>query len=623
MPEIFFEAFELAAPEVVSASAPIFDAAAFEGLSASQLASMAATNPAVAQQIAAQQMAQGVASGGIGAAEGSAAQLASQQAKAIEAANSGINSVMTPQQQAYMQASNAGLSPGITQGTVPLTNPYNYQGIQSTMLDSGARSPVDLSRSVLGNANVPTNLPANPDFMQAANNVPSSITNPNLPQPGPVLDNGGIRPPLSGLEKGWQSATDWMDKHPYYTAAGAYIGANKLGLLNPNQAKFGDTGGSYTGPLSKYSMSPDFKGSFADPAKYQYTPRYAEGGIMVGGDPTPTGQPQYAYGGGPVPTQFAEGGIANYDFGGMVGNALNTVGNGINTVGNGINNVVGGVGNTLADMGSGVGHMFKGADAGGMQAASNMMGPLTADQVAKKYSANTLAQNNAIPQQPQYTPQYAEGGVAHFAKGNLADSLNYYTDMLGGIREKQIAEAQTPAGGRSMLSQDVIRDTDPDTAYLSAPEAAAVRMGKVNARANMQGLTLPRPKPIGRINLKPQGVQQAAASGSSLDPEVNAATGGIMGANLGGYAAGGNPRLLKGPGDGMSDDIPATIANKQPARLADGEFVVPADVVSHLGNGSTEAGAKKLHSMMDSVRKARTGNSKQGKQINPNKYLPK
>ena len=139
---------------------------------------------------------------------------------------------------------------------------------------------------------------------------------------------------------------------------------------------------------------------------------------------------------------------------------------------------------------------------------------------------------------------------------------------------------------------------------------------------SMQGLTLPRPKPIGRINLKPQGAQQAPAS-SYLDPEVNAAAGGIMGASLGGYAAGGNPRLLKGPGDGMSDDIPATIAGKQPARLADGEFVVPADVVSHLGNGSTDAGAKKLHNMMDTVRKARTGNPKQGKQINADKYLPR
>jgi len=92
--------------------------------------------------------------------------------------------------------------------------------------------------------------------------------------------------------------------------------------------------------------------------------------------------------------------------------------------------------------------------------------------------------------------------------------------------------------------------------------------------------------------------------------------------NLGGYAAGGNPRLLRGPGDGMSDNIPATINNRQPARLADGEFVVPADVVSHLGNGSTEAGAKQLDAMMTRIRKGRTGNPKQGKKINPSKYLP-
>jgi hypothetical protein len=97
------------------------------------------------------------------------------------------------------------------------------------------------------------------------------------------------------------------------------------------------------------------------------------------------------------------------------------------------------------------------------------------------------------------------------------------------------------------------------------------------------------------------------------------AEGGI--ADLGGYAAGG--KLLKGPGDGMSDSIVANIGGKQPARLADGEFVIPADVVSHLGNGSTDAGAKQLYKMMDKIRHARTGNKKQGRQINPNKFLPK
>ena len=95
-------------------------------------------------------------------------------------------------------------------------------------------------------------------------------------------------------------------------------------------------------------------------------------------------------------------------------------------------------------------------------------------------------------------------------------------------------------------------------------------------------------------------------------------TGGI--ASLGSYSDGG--RMLKGPGDGMSDNIPASIGGKQPARLADGEFVVPADVVSHLGNGSTDAGAKQLYSMMNKVRKARTGNPKQGRQITAGKYLP-
>jgi hypothetical protein len=98
------------------------------------------------------------------------------------------------------------------------------------------------------------------------------------------------------------------------------------------------------------------------------------------------------------------------------------------------------------------------------------------------------------------------------------------------------------------------------------------------------------------------------------------AMGGI--ASLPEYAAGG--KLLRGAGDGMSDDIPAVIkgAKEQRAALADGEFVVPADVVSHLGNGSTEAGAKRLYSMMSKVRKARTGNPKQGKQIQAEKYMP-
>jgi len=86
------------------------------------------------------------------------------------------------------------------------------------------------------------------------------------------------------------------------------------------------------------------------------------------------------------------------------------------------------------------------------------------------------------------------------------------------------------------------------------------------------------------------------------------------------YRAGG--KYLQGPGDGMSDDIKANIDGRQEARLADGEFVIPADVVSHLGNGSSNAGAKKLHQMMARVREARTGKKKQAPAVKVDRYLP-
>ncbi len=83
------------------------------------------------------------------------------------------------------------------------------------------------------------------------------------------------------------------------------------------------------------------------------------------------------------------------------------------------------------------------------------------------------------------------------------------------------------------------------------------------------------------------------------------------------------PRYLDGHSDGMADKVPAHIDNKRPAALSDGEFVIPADVVSHLGNGNSNAGAKRLYKMMDDIRAARTGNPKQGKQINPDKFMPR
>jgi hypothetical protein len=99
-----------------------------------------------------------------------------------------------------------------------------------------------------------------------------------------------------------------------------------------------------------------------------------------------------------------------------------------------------------------------------------------------------------------------------------------------------------------------------------------------------------------------------------LNRPITAAQGGIMNLAKG--------RYLAGPTDGMADKIPSSIDGKQPAKLSHGEFVIPADVVSHLGNGNSDAGANQLYKMMDRVRKARTGTTKQGKKINPDRFTP-
>ena len=124
--------------------------------------------------------------------------------------------------------------------------------------------------------------------------------------------------------------------------------------------------------------------------------------------------------------------------------------------------------------------------------------------------------------------------------------------------------------------------------------------------------------PLSRFRYDPDRYRRSFAEGGIMDLPATRRL--MQGGHLGSYSDGG--RLLKGPGDGMSDHIPAKIGDKQPARLADGEFVIPADVVSGLGNGSTDAGARKLYAMMDKVRQARTGKKSQGKEINANKYMP-
>ena len=237
-------------------------------------------------------------------------------------------------------------------------------------------------------------------------------------------------------------------------------------------------------------------------------------------------------------------------------------------------------------------------------------------------------------------PGMAEGGVVRYAYGGSAGDMSYFNGnpMFGvqtgqqssGIGSKfgDAVPTATDSGNlganfqASQATPNVYKPTQADQtpSYNPNPaQSAAATVASPAYDAMMEGVA---PQDFNRVFSQITG-QTPYAPPPKTEEVVKKVQGGIAGYSLGGYAAGGNPRLLKGPGDGMSDNIPAVIGNKQPARLADGEFVVPADVVSHLGNGSTDAGAKHLYAMMDKVRTARTGNKKQGKQIKPEKYLPR
>jgi hypothetical protein len=152
---------------------------------------------------------------------------------------------------------------------------------------------------------------------------------------------------------------------------------------------------------------------------------------------------------------------------------------------------------------------------------------------------------------------------------------------------------------------------------------AAMGTNTMYPMANMatSSFATPYQSPVSTNMLAPTSDSGVTMNGEPNMQGTRLAAGGLS--DLGSYSDGG--RLLRGPGDGVSDSIPAQIGNRQPARLADGEFVVPARIVSELGNGSTEAGAKQLYKMLDRVQNARgktTAKGKVAKNTNAAKLLP-
>jgi hypothetical protein len=201
---------------------------------------------------------------------------------------------------------------------------------------------------------------------------------------------------------------------------------------------------------------------------------------------------------------------------------------------------------------------------------------------------------------------YANGGPAMYGMTPAAPPPKYGIIDVGG---KFVETSKKPGPG-------LISDSDYKEQYQTTT-------AEKNQQGGGGGGMDPNLAPGGQGgqdgSLNP-GAISALASGfaqQQTNPPTKSQTLGLEALAGGGYLETGGE-----VGDGMSDEIEATIEGEQEARLSDGEFVIPADVVSHLGNGSSDAGAKRLYEMMDKIRMARTGTKKQGKEINPERYMP-
>jgi hypothetical protein len=219
-----------------------------------------------------------------------------------------------------------------------------------------------------------------------------------------------------------------------------------------------------------------------------------------------------------------------------------------------------------------------------------------------------------------YTPATPEvpGGAAGTAASWDTDQLFSTLGFAGSALGLTGGGGSAPSGYQgSVPNYDAVRQTVPNTydpnrrpgsggqRYFTDMQYQAP--GTAAAPMSAEGLATLNASNPAREARRPGGPRMPA-------PVQEMASGGIARLAKGQY--------LNGSSDGMADKVPARIDGQQEARLSDGEFVIPADVVSHLGNGNSDAGAKLLKEMMSRVRKARTGNNKQGKEIDPKKFLP-
>jgi len=212
-------------------------------------------------------------------------------------------------------------------------------------------------------------------------------------------------------------------------------------------------------------------------------------------------------------------------------------------------------------------------------------------------------------------PTGYQGGIPRYTAARQAVNVPYDPNVRPGS-----------AGRRYFTTQQYVPqeggDMDASNALASQEAAGIASLTQLNPARQMRAATIER-APQG--NVSPIVSRAPARVIEDLPVPRSEGLEGYTPRYAGGGIAtlAGGGRYLAGGTDGMEDKVRASIEGQQEARLSDGEFVIPADVVSHLGNGNSNAGAKRLEEMMVNVRKARTGNPQQGRQINARKLMPK
>jgi hypothetical protein len=672
-----------AAPTLAAAAAPTLATAAIPAATTAAAnlgttAALEASKQGIIQAGAQQAGAEAAKQAGVEAAKQGILQgnTAAQQ-QVLDAFSKGTSD-LSQFQQFVPEASNA------TSQLVPQATQNAYQ-VGSNTMPSVATKPVTPTpdqtfANIYGNNTPGLQQPSLTETL----NIPKNVVNEaSLKMPGmPELTTA--KAPPNALERGFNAATQFAKDHPYITTGGIMAAQSMMqpSYNQPAKKKYsgsgsGSTGdfkytepsaGEYTpifeptpyyavgGPVEEMSARNAVGGNMMYPQSQMDTPMYSNpmmshpmpNNVIQSGIDAPvsryTGESRFAEGGDVttgsgsidlrVPINFGGPGI-----GGNAANGYSTAGSG-NAQNSSLSTATGAPSQTAQQPTDTPG--YTPAPLQQIEASAAAAGPTTpqgrafvpkvqwramgpigftgglmgrgsggfsvGDQAADDWvrsqarSKNiSLMANNKSQIQDLYT-QYYRG----YASGGKVSAFERM------MKEEEARKKQADAQARADLEEgkSIASRTRPysRTQTTNSPYAAAIK--EFQALNKKYGIPTVAPA---KTNVDLMGDQ---------DQIEYAANGGIM-HGLGGYSDGG--RLLKGPGDGVSDSIPAVIGNKQPARLADGEFVVPARIVSELGNGSTEAGARKLYAMMERVQKRRgktVGKGKVAVNSKADKHLP-